>query len=109
SAGINNFLHTTDGGASWTPAGSADTLRINRIRFLRPDYAVASGARIAAWRVQLAINSQPQSTNVAPGLNVALSVGAQGSSALTYQWRHAGTNLPGATASSYVINNVQTP
>src|SRR6476620_9691103 len=40
----NNFLHTTNGGASWSPVGTSDTLRVNRIRFLRPDYAVASGA-----------------------------------------------------------------
>ena len=107
ASGLNNFLHTTDGGASWTPVGSADTLRINRIRFLRPDYAVASGARVAAYRVPLAINSPPTNQTVAVGSNAVFAVMAQGSTALNYQWRFNGTNLSGANTSAYSLFAVQ--
>ena len=29
----NSFLHTTDGGATWSPAGFNDTFFVNRFRF----------------------------------------------------------------------------
>lgn len=107
ASGAANFLHTTDGGLSWTPVGSADTLRINHIKFLRPDYAVASGARVVAWRVPLAITAVPTNRTVAVGAGTTFNVLAQGSTTLAYQWRHDGTNLPGATASALSLANVQ--
>lgn len=107
ASGTGNFLHTADGGASWTPVGSADTLRINRIRFLRPDYAVASGGRVAAYRVPLTITAQPTNQTVAFGANVILNVEASGSTALSYQWRFNGTNLAGANTHVHAITNVQ--
>lgn len=107
ASSLNNFLHTTDGGASWTPVGSADTLRINRVRFLRPDYAVASGARVAVYRVPLAINAAPTNQTVALGDNANFSVASEGSTPLNYQWRFNGTNLSGATASALSLLNVQ--
>lgn len=107
ASGAGNFLHTTDGGASWTPVGSADTLRINRIRFLRPDYAVASGARVAVYRVPLLITNPPVDQVAAPGANATFTVAAQGSVGLAYQWRFAGTNLPGRTSATCTITNVQ--
>ena len=106
-AGTANYLHTTDGGQSWTRVGSADTLRINRIRFLRPDYAVASGARVAVYRVPLGITTQPNDRTTSIGSNITLSVSAQGSVGLAYQWRHYGTNLPGANTNSCSITNFQ--
>lgn len=106
-AGTANYLHTTDGGQSWTRVGSADTLRINRIRFLRPDYAVAAGARVAVYRVPLSITTQPNDQSGDIGSNATFSVTAQGSIGLAYQWRHYGTNLPGANASSYIVTNIQ--
>lgn len=107
ASGADNFLHTTDGGASWTPVGSADTLRINRIRFLRPDYAVASGARVAVYRVPLAITSPPTNQTVPAGSNAVFTVAATGSTALGYQWRFNGDNLTGANSSSHTITNAQ--
>ncbi|MSU58407.1 MAG: hypothetical protein EXS35_09545 [Pedosphaera sp.] len=107
ASGLNNFLRTTNGGASWTPIGSADTLRINRIRFLRPDYAVASGARVAVYRVPLAITAPPTNTTVALGSNATFTVTAQGSTTLAYQWRFNVTNVAGANTSSFSLANVQ--
>ncbi|HEX5219028.1 MAG TPA: YCF48-related protein [Verrucomicrobiae bacterium] len=106
-AGTANYLHTTDGGQSWTRVGSEDTLRINRIRFLRSDYAVAAGARVAVYRVPLSITTQPNDQTTAIGSNATFSISAQGSVGLSYQWRHYGTNLPGANANAYTITHVQ--
>jgi len=106
-SGTANYLRTTDGGQSWVRVGSADTLRINRIRFLRPDYAVASGARVAVYRVPLSITAQPNDQIAPLGSNATFNITAQGSVGVAYQWRHYGTNLLGANASSYTITNVQ--
>lgn len=105
ASGLNNFLHTTDGGDSWTRVGSDTTLRINRVRFLRPDYAVASGARVAAYRLPLTILSSPTNLTVSVSSSAAFYSAAIGGTTPTYQWRHGGTNIGGATGSSYVIPN----
>ena len=54
------------------------------------------------------INNQPQSLSVNLGANAAFNVVAAGGTPLNYQWRFAGTNIPGATASSYTRTNAQT-
>ena len=46
------------------------------------------------------ITAQPQPATVCEGQSVVLSVGAQGT-ALTYQWRRNGQNIPGATQATY--------
>lgn len=53
------------------------------------------------------ITNQPASVTVAQGSNATFSVAASGSGTLHYQWEFNGTNISGATASQYVINNVQ--
>ncbi|MDB6124623.1 MAG: Immunoglobulin I-set domain protein, partial [Pedosphaera sp.] len=54
-----------------------------------------------------AITTQPQSQSVSVTSPVTFSVTATGTPTLNYQWRHMGTNLPGATTSSYSIASVQ--
>lgn len=54
------------------------------------------------------ISSQPQSQTAAIGSSVTLSVVASGAPPLFYQWREYGTDIFGATTSSYTINNLQT-
>jgi len=53
------------------------------------------------------ITAQPQSQTVYAGSNTLFTVGAAGIAPLSYQWRFWGTNLPGATASSLTLTNVQ--
>jgi len=53
------------------------------------------------------ITAQPQSRSVVAGSTTTFSVTALGLPTLTYQWRFNGTNLAGATAAGYTINNVQ--
>jgi hypothetical protein len=54
------------------------------------------------------ISTQPQSQTVKAGSNVAFSVVASGTLPLGFQWRLNGTNLAGASQSSYMRANVQT-
>jgi len=54
------------------------------------------------------ISIQPQSQTVFRGTDATFSVAANGASPLSYQWRFNGTNISGATGSSYTRFNVQT-
>ena len=56
-----------------------------------------------------AIVSQPASQTVNAGTNVTFAVAASGTLPLSYQWQLNGTNLAGATASSFTRTNVQGP
>lgn len=49
----------------------------------------------------------PGSRTVRIGDTLALSVDAQGAAPLTYQWRLDGNAIPGATASTLTVNNIQ--
>jgi hypothetical protein len=50
---------------------------------------------------------QPASQTVDAGSDVVLNVSVSGSEPLSYQWRSAGTNITGATLTSYTLTNVQ--
>ena len=61
-------------------------------------------ATIAAPLVKAPTTTSPI---VAVGNSASLSVSASGFSPFTYQWRHSGTNLPGATSANLIIPNFQ--
>ncbi|MFN7139510.1 MAG: immunoglobulin domain-containing protein, partial [Limisphaerales bacterium] len=50
---------------------------------------------------------QPQPATVIQGGNVTFTASASGTTNLHYQWRLDGIEIPGATQTSYTINNVQ--
>jgi hypothetical protein len=50
-----------------------------------------------------AITSQPQPASVLSGETVSLTVGAQGSAPLFYQWRRNGANIAGATNAALAL------
>jgi hypothetical protein len=102
----NSFLHTVDGGVTWTPAGFNDTFLINRIRFLSPTLGFAAGANLYTFSLPLAITTQPQGQVVVAGTNVNLFVAAAGTPPLSYQWLKNGTAYPGATATNLLLTNV---
>jgi hypothetical protein len=53
------------------------------------------------------ITNHPISKVVSNGANVTFTVGASGTGPITYQWKHEGTNLPGATGATLLLPNVQ--
>ncbi|MBA4149910.1 MAG: immunoglobulin domain-containing protein [Verrucomicrobia bacterium] len=53
------------------------------------------------------ITGQPQPVTVAQGGNATFNVSATGTTNLIYQWRFNGTNISGASQSSYTRLNVQ--
>ncbi|PWU19573.1 MAG: hypothetical protein C5B50_06315 [Verrucomicrobia bacterium] len=53
------------------------------------------------------IVTQPQSQSVGQGTNATFSVTAGGTTPLSYQWLFDGTNLNGATLSSYTVSSAQ--
>ncbi|MDB6080721.1 MAG: hypothetical protein JWO82_4468 [Akkermansiaceae bacterium] len=67
-------------------------------------YAITN--REAAQMVGVAptITLPPAAATLALGDTYLLRVGAAGSTGITYQWKRNGTNIPGATSSSYQIN-----
>lgn len=53
------------------------------------------------------ITTQPASLTVNAGINVTMSVDANGTAPLSYQWRKDGVNVPGATSASLTLGNAQ--
>jgi hypothetical protein len=72
-----------------------------------PVGAVTSAPAALVLAVPPTVTLQPVGQNVPAGANLSFSVAATGPGQLLYQWRCAGTNLPGATSSMLVLNNVQ--
>jgi hypothetical protein len=54
------------------------------------------------------IKPDPRAANLVNGTNVTFNIAAMsGNSAVSYQWRFNGVDIPGATSSSLTISNVQ--
>jgi hypothetical protein len=102
-----NFIHTTDGGQTWTPVGYDNTQQINRIRFLTPEFGYMSGRKLHVYRVPLIITQQPQNQLLVPGQNYEFSVAATGIPPLSYQWRFNGGVIPAATNAALAVTNAQ--
>lgn len=102
-----SFLHTTNGGATWSAVGFNDTFYINRIRFLTPSLGFAAGGNLYLYSVPLSVITQPQSQTVVGPTNVTFSVTATGAPPFAYQWVENGTNpLAGATGATLSLTNV---
>jgi gliding motility-associated-like protein len=67
--------------------------------------SVTSNAVALIVNPATAINAQPLPLTQCAGTNATFTVVAVGTN-LTYQWRKNGTNITGATASTYTINNI---
>ena len=92
------FLHTIDGGVTWSPAGFNDTYYINRFRFLSPNLGFASGGNLYVYYNPLVIETQPQSQVVDAGSNLNLSVTASSLTPVSYQWQQNGANITATNA-----------
>lgn len=86
------FTGTIDEVSVYPVALSASTIQAH--------YAAAYGPNLAP-----VIDVQPQSVTNYVGLPATLSVAAHGTVPLSYQWRKGGTDISGATGSSFTITN----
>ena len=96
------------------PGATKRTLLLPSAQFTDAgDYAVTITNSVGATNSQVValtvrppeILTQPVSQTVFAGQPVALAVGVAGGAPHTYQWSHAGTNLPGATAQTLSLSS----
>ena len=72
-----------------------------------PVGAVTSSNALLTVLSPPSITVQPQGLSINQGSNATFSVTAAGDAPLAYQWTFNGTNLPGATASTFTRANAQ--
>ena len=101
-----NFIHTTDGGLTWTAMGYSTSTFLNRFRFVNPTLGYLSGAYLHVYHIPLAASVSPSVTNTFIGSNVTFSAIAYGTAPMPFQWQHNGTNIAGGTTNSFTINNI---
>jgi hypothetical protein len=70
-------------------------------------WGVTTGAHADLTLCPVLISGQPIGQTTWWGQSVTLTVEAQGTSPLTYQWRHNGVDLPGATNRSLELSRLQ--
>ena len=105
-------LTANSGGASyvWSTAETTQAITVNSAGTYTVTITSANGCSSSASTnitvINPAITSQPVSVTNAPGANVSFSVTAVGTPTLTYQWQHAGTNLPGAQSATLNLNSI---
>jgi hypothetical protein len=87
----------------WGATGSGGTLRIGDGADSSLDIDVQGTTTMSAP----AVISPPASQTATPGDTAAFAVVASGLPSLAYQWAFNGTNILGATDSSYTVTNVQ--
>jgi hypothetical protein len=130
NSGINPVLYTTL--ANSTPGGMGDGDAYAETFFWLASTNLVVGSNVVAvevhqqtagssdvvWGMSLdalvpALNRPPVITNhpiskvVSNGVSVSFTVGAKGTGPIVYQWKHEGTNLPGATGTTLLLTNVQ--
>ena len=89
------------GAAKKTDAGNYDVVVTNVVGSVTSE-TVAVGVNVPP-----SIVTSPLGSTVNPGVSVSLSVVAEGTGPLTYQWRKGGVVIDGAAGASYVLNPVQ--
>jgi hypothetical protein len=99
ASGTNSTLLLPD--VATTQAGNYSVDVFNRFG------AVSSGKVSLTILTPAYITQQPQPLIVRPGTNVTFTVAATSRTPFTYQWRFNGVPIPGETAETLEVNNVQ--
>ena len=84
------------------PVTSVDNGSVFAVRVTNPGGTVTSNNAILTVRVPPSITTQPADVTVTIGKTAKFTVIASGTTPLTYQWKKNGTDISGATKSSYV-------
>lgn len=108
-------------GGGWLPATSSDSWKnwsaslalregTNHLALRADDPSGNQGSLgplVVTMAVPPTLVTLPIGITVRVGASASMTVVAQGTAPLAYQWRRGGMNIPGATASSYVIGSVR--
>ncbi len=95
-------------GSSYTKSNVQATNAGNYSVVVSNAYGAATSANaVLTVNTPPVLTAQPQSQSVIAGSSATFTVTATGTMPLAYQWRLNGTNLPGATSSSYTRVNAQ--
>jgi|GEM_PF-5343184 len=109
SPGSSNIIMIGNGYANTGITGVATTGNqpfsgsIDEVRFYNAALSASDVTTLAT--TPFIITGQPQSTCIQLGGTLSLSTTVVGS--VTYQWQKNGSNIPGATSSSYSVSNAQ--
>ena len=104
-AAPNNFIHTTDGGATWSAMGYVNANNLNRFRFASPTLGYLSGIKLHVFHIPPAATVLPAATNAPLGSNVTFTATAYGTAPMQFQWRLNGNNLSGGTTNGFTVTN----
>lgn len=97
ATGTNNSVKITDAYTSGLPGRTSTNVMADAIKFVY----------VPSPPSPPTIVTQPQNQNVNLGSPATFVVVAGGTAPLQYQWYLNGSNIPGATANSYLKDNVQ--
>lgn len=89
--------------------------QLSQVRFINPagfpsgsyNATMLGTGELVPTTVAPAITLQPTNQTAVAGSTVILNAVASGTPAPAFQWKHAGTNLPGQTASSLTLASVE--
>lgn len=107
------------GGNTWEYLGRLNInsgITVPTITFTHASGVLSGGSRMYSDAIKFVfvpplqpptITNEPSGLVVNQGANATFTVGASGAAPLSYQWRFEGTNLAGATQSSYTRFNAQ--
>lgn len=101
-----NMIHTTDGGATWTPCGYVNANNLNRFRFASPTLGYLSGIKLHVFHIPPAATISPSETNISAGANLTFAATPYGTPPLQLQWQINGTNILNATNSSLPLTGI---
>lgn len=125
-----SFDYSTDGGATWhniatyttedlflwkllrpsLPAGAQTAHTLFRWQHIQPKFGQSTWALddvgITTGNSRPWISAQPTDRYVLAGTNATFTVQGEGATPLSFQWKFNGTNVTGATNSTYTITNV---
>lgn len=116
TSGYNDYQFSIDGGTTWADCVDTDeddaTITINvgniagtvKVRVKETENVVGISLESTAFTASLEGSVSISGTAKYGETLTAVVTGAQANAVLTYQWKLAGSNISGATASTYVIS-----
>jgi uncharacterized repeat protein (TIGR01451 family) len=100
----SNIAGATNSSYTLTPTSSGDNGASFDVVVSNNAGNATSAAATLTVNVAPAITTQPANVTVTQPSSATFSVDATGTGPLGYQWRRNGSNIPGATGSSYVLS-----